>query len=237
MTPEPSERAAVAAVLRPALWASGLDAAVEAMRREAGADGDDAFAFALAPGLVVGRTVAALAARTPLATARAFAAWTERPDVAPFLSLDRRTCSSDVDAEVDAFFEAGTPVDPVRYRLVREMLAKTDALRRAADLAVFVLTAAIQDAEADLPVEEQTPVEDVVPDLLGPRDALAESMRGEMEDVYTVLYHGQSVEAIRAYLAALDDPAARWFEGTVWRAFGQALRQTFAEAAAVDDED
>lgn len=221
--------------LRRALRRAGLDAAARQMQRDAEADGDDAGVFAFEPGLVSARVALAVLRRSAPAAVRAFITWSERPDVVPFLALDRQSVAPEMEREVDAFFESGPVIDVVRYRLVREMLVKTDALARGADLAIHALTAAILADEDHVPPDEQTPLDEVVPRLLGTRDALAESIRGETEDVYTVLYHRVSVDAIEAYLRALDAPAARWYHASIGRAWADALVESFREAAALDD--
>ena len=223
----------VAQILRPALVAMGAHDGARMMQRDAEEDGDEAGAFAFAPGLVADRLADALARRATREQALAFVVWTERSDVAPFLELERQTVAPEMDGRVDAFFDASPDLDLDTYGLVQEMLVCTDALARGADLAIHALAAAIMADEADLPLDEQTELGDLIPEMLGTRESLAESMHGEMEDVYMVLYSSKSKASIRAFLDALMDPAAQWYYATIGRAWSETLVRSFRDAAAL----
>lgn len=219
---------AVRAVLGPALAVAGLDASLALMEAEVGADLD--------PEAVRADVVGWLAARTPLDTARAFAAWTVRADVAPFLAWERETASGAFEDRLSAFRAETGPLDEGRLLWTDAFLARTGYLDYATEMSLVgyaVLFAAVEAEEAGRPLtpkEEAELAEEVRAELYADT---REGVEAELYDVYYLAFEDATVAQRDAYLDAVGAPEAQWYFRQMPRAmtaaFEDLMRRLLAE--------
>lgn len=222
---------AVRAVLEPALVAAGLDTTL-ALVESTLFDREEPATAAFSRDRMRPLVLAAFLDGTTLEEARAFAAWTQRPDVAPFLARERATGHPDYDARVDAFFDAETAIDGDRVDATIDLLDRTGYIEYATEsglLGSVMIATLFEPEDAKEPIKPGQ-IDRLVEDLRALRGGpMRDAMEATLTDTYYVAFADLPLAALHAYLDAVDRPEAQWYFERLadahLGAFGAALRE------------
>ncbi|MEM1053901.1 MAG: hypothetical protein AAGI52_00120 [Bacteroidota bacterium] len=163
----------------------------------------------------------------------AFAAWTRRGDVAPFLARERQTGSPEYQDTVDRYLERTTP-STARIEAVERVLDLMDypALGAAYSARYFALLGlAMEVNEAERSVLDR--YEDLITEMDQTRgDFFLDAAAGQLLGTYLTAYASASPRELAQFEKALRLPAAQWY----FRTMPQVMLAAYDEAAVAYGE-
>ena len=221
----------VVEILGPALHEAALGESLDLIAQEH--DLDDPSTAGFSREVMEARVLAAFATSTEVEQAEAFAAWTRRPDVAPFLAMERATGAPDYPQTIEAFY-ATNEVDVDRVAVVEQFLDAMGYAEYATAISLHSLAALGLMMEAD---EEGTaPTMDrlyeLADDLEAARGAeIYDAMYSRLLDTYYVAFANAPLLALEQYVDAVWEDPAQWYAARLPVAMLSAYDLALVESA------
>lgn len=217
-------------ILRPALHDASLGESLAFVAQDH--DPGDPATAGFSREVMEARVVEAFAKGTDVEQAQAFAAWTRRPDVSPFLAMERASGSPDYEQTINAFFDANE-VDPRRVALVEEFLDAMGYGEYAAAVALHSLAGLglLMDAdEGGEPSAER--LDELVDELEATRgDQIYDHAYLRMLDTYYVAFADASLPDLERFVDAVWEDPAQWYAARLPVVMLSAYDRALVEAA------